>query len=105
MRSLPGRGKTGLDEHLKFVKDIRSKAQNMVEPVEELKEKSPRKGDGRSSEEDQKKASHSVFKKPQRFDECRICGTLETEGGIDLYDDHISEDVTGRARPIFFNRF
>ena len=95
MRSFAGRGKTGLEEHIKYVKDIRSKAQNMVEPVHEVKEKVVRKSDSKAGDDEQRKASHNIFKKPRRFEDCRICGTLETEGGTDLYDDHISDDITG----------
>ena len=44
-----------------------------------------------------KKTSHNIFKKTNKFEDCRICCTLETDGdGVTgLYEDHLSDEVTG----------
>ena len=78
------------------MKDLRVKAQSMVDPGE-MKEKFSRRGESSSSTGDGRiKSSHNLFKKPRKFDECRICAVLETEGvDNDLYEDHISDDVVG----------
>ena len=95
MRCLKGRGKIGLEEHVKYVKEYRAKAQNMIEPSD-TKEKSNRRGDSKHIDSDSSsKASHNVFKSPRRFDDCRVCGVLETEGETGLYENHISETVVG----------
>ena len=70
LRSLTGRGKVGLEEHVQFVKDLRMKAQSMVDPGE-MKEKFSRRGESGSSTGDSRiKSSHNLFKKPRKFDEC-----------------------------------
>ena len=94
MRCLKGRGKTGLEEHINYVKEYRVKAQNMIEPAE--LNKSGRKGDSKITDSGSSpKSSLNMFKSPRRFDECRICVTLETEGETGLYIDHISDSVIG----------
>ena len=42
-----------------------------------------------------KTQTHATFKKPQRYDDCRICGALETEGESGLYEGHLSTWPTG----------
>ena len=42
MRALKGKGKVGLEEHIKYIKEYRVKAHSMVDP-EDIKEKSNRK--------------------------------------------------------------
>ena len=96
MRALSGRGKVGLEEHVKYVKEFRIKAQSMVEPTESKDKSINRKNDSRSSNGDvSSKTSHSMFKNPRRNDNCRICGVLETQGDSGLYEDHISESIIG----------
>ena len=78
MRNMSGRGKAGLEEHLTFVKDLRTKAQNMTDPGQEVKERSPKK----FVKEGSNKNTHSLFKKPKRFDDSRVqtstkCGIQE----------------------------
>ena len=98
MRALSGRGKLGLEQHINYIKEFRIKAQSMIEPAES-KDKSGKKVESRTSNGDSSsKMSHSMFKTPRRYDECRICGTLETLGESGLYVDHISESVIGCPR-------
>ena len=93
MRALKGKGKVGLEEHIKYVKDNRVKAQSMVKP-EDIEDKSAwRKEQKRSDSYSTRKSIHAMFKSPRRLDDCRICGTLETMGETDLYVDHISKSV------------
>ena len=95
MRCLTGRGKLGLQEHITYVKEFRAKAQNMIDPAD-VKEKSARKNDSRNIDTDSStKSSHSMFKSPRRYDNCRVCGVLETEGESGLYVDHLSESIIG----------
>ena len=95
MRSSSKRGKAGLEEHLEFIKDLRAKAQTMVDSVNISKDRSSR-GDDEQIEKDPKKSSgHSIFKQPRRVPDCRICVVLEVDGGTDLYENHISESVVG----------
>ena len=91
MRKSTKWGKEGLEEHLQFVKEFRASAQTMVEP--EVKDK-PRRVENKS-EEVVKKISNNIFKKPKKFEECRICVTLETDGATGLFEDHLSDEVTG----------
>ena len=97
MRSLTSRGKAGLSEHLQFITKIRSDAQTMVDIAgssEARADKDPDKKGGKVATE--KGSPGSVnFGKPQRLDNCRVCGQLEAAGYKNLYDNHTSNFVTG----------
>ena len=74
MRALMGKGKVGLEEHIKYVKDYRVKAQSMVQP-EDIEDKSARRKEQKRSDSDStRKSTHAMFKSPRRLDDCRICG-------------------------------
>ena len=75
MRSSTKRGKEGLEDHLKFVKDFRAKAQTMVEPSQDVKDR-PKRVENKN-EDLNKKTSHNIFKKPKKFEDCRICYTRD----------------------------
>ena len=94
MRALDGRGKLGLEQHIRYIKEFRVKAQSMIDPVE-IKDKSNKRTDSKSLDSDSSKSTHSMFKNPRRYDDCRICGSLETQGDSDLYVNHISESIIG----------
>ena len=93
MRNSNKRGKEGLEEHLKFVKDFRAKAQTMVEPNLDVMVE-PKRIENQS-EDTTKRSFHHIFKKPRRFEDCRVCSTLDEEGIAGLFEDHLSDDVTG----------
>ena len=93
MRRFNTRGKEGLEEHLKFVKDFRAKAQTMVEPNQDMMV-IPKRIENQC-EDTTKRSFHHIFKKPKRFEDCRVCSTLDEEGIAGLFEDHLSDDVTG----------
>ena len=95
MTALEGKGKVGLREHIKYVKDYRIRAQSMVQPEDNEDKSARRKKQKRSDSDSTHISSHAMFKSPRRFDDCRICGTLETMGDSGLYVHHISESVIG----------
>ena len=99
MRSLPGRGKAGLLEHLKFITKLRVDAQTMVDPGGATETKLESRGDqdkkaGRTGG-DRTVPGHVNFAKPKKFEECRVCGQLEDGGKSNLFDNHTSDFVTG----------
>ena len=74
MTALEGKGKVGLREHIKYVKDYRIRAQSMVQP-EDIKVKSSQRNDRKKSDGDScSKSTHAMFKSPRCLDDCRICG-------------------------------
>ena len=95
MRSCTMRGRAGLEEHLKQIKDLRAKSQTMVDSVSDSKERPSRRDEEIAEKEPKKNLGHSVFKQPKRVSNCRICVVLESDGAADLYDNHISDSVTG----------
>ena len=40
-------------------------------------------------------SGHITFPKPQNFPDCRICKVLETQGGTNLFEKHVSDYATG----------
>ena len=96
MRNLTGRGKSGLLEHVDLIAKIRANAQSMVDPVGV--------SDVKQEKKDQKVPHKSIsdkspglvnFSKTKKFEECRICVVLETEGKTELFVNHGSNFVTG----------
>ena len=67
----------------------------MVDSINDPKDKSTRKDDENLEKDPRKSSGHTMFKHPQRVPNCRICVALETEGASDLFDNHISDVVTG----------
>ena len=99
MRALISRGKAGLEEHLKFIKQFRTDSQTMVDTVGDSREKQSGKDD--TTDKQPRKStggqghSHSFFKNPKRLPNCRICTVLEHDKVGGLYDNHISDTVEG----------
>ena len=96
MRSLSGRGKDGLLEHLKFISQLRAEAQTMVDPGNDVK--SDKVEPNRSTKSSAEKSIPGVtnFTKLKKFEECRVCGQLEAEGvTVGLYENHASNFTTG----------
>ena len=95
MRSFTARGKAGLEEHLEFIKELRSKSQTMVDAVSDPKERPGRRDDDGTEREPKKNTGHNMFKQPKRISNCRICKVLESDGSTGLFNNHISENVMG----------
>ena len=95
MRSIQKRGRAGLKEHLDFIKDIRAKAQAMVDTVSDSKDRPNRRDDEHVERDPKKGYGHNIFKQQRRVSDCRICVALETDGGTELFKNHISEGVIG----------
>ena len=94
MRSLPSRGKAGLLEHLQFITKIRADAQAMVDPSDTKADTKP-EIDKKSGKGDKSAPGLVNYGKVRRFEDCRVCGQLEVDGGTNLYDNHSSNFVTG----------
>ena len=105
MRSFTGRGRKGLLEHLQHIVKVRTDAQTMVDPASDAKPVKDRdfgsssgKRPGRSDQYE-KNPGIVNFAKAKRYEECRVCGGLETDGKTTgLYDNHSSNLVTGCPR-------
>ena len=95
MRFLQKRGRAGLEEHLDYIKEIRGKAQAMVDTASDPRDKPSRRDDEHVERDSKKGSGHSIFKQPRRVSDCRICMALETVGSTELFENHISEGVTG----------
>ena len=100
LRSLTGRGRKGLVEHLEHIVKIRTDAQTMVDPAgvkpAATADKDPDNGKkyGKSGQPE-KTAGLVNFANAKRFEECRVCGMLEADGKTGVYDNHTSNFVTG----------
>ena len=68
-----------------------------AEIADRLKPDSGAKSSGSGGGSSGSPRSHAVinFSQPQRYEDCRICQVLETEGEEDLYDAHLSTWPTG----------
>ena len=66
MRFLQKRGRAGLEEHLDFIKDIRAKAQAMVDTVSDPKDRPNRREDEHVERDPKKGSGHNIFKQPRR---------------------------------------
>ena len=99
LTSLPGRRRQKLAKIKDQLKTYRSNAQILDKERKVEGGSKPagawRKGQGygggHSSGGGQKsQTAHPTFAKPGRFDSCRVCGVLETQGKADLYEGHFS---------------
>ena len=100
LRSLTGRGKLGLTEHLQFVVKFREKAQTMIDPADIAANPAPPKSPKPDRERGGSNSGSGQvnFGKPKRYEECRVCGQLECQGGTTgtgLYENHTGIYVTG----------
>ena len=93
MRAIATRGRAGLEDHLKFIKDIRSKSQMMVDTSGT--DRSNKRDDENTEKEPRKSTSHNMFKQPRKVSDCRVCKVLNEDGVDGVFDDHISEEITG----------
>ena len=96
MRSIVSRGRKGLEEHLKFIKQFRSDCQKMVDSTGDSRDR-PKKDESHFEKDSRKSPNqtHSFFKHPKKLLSCRICVSLEIDGVPDLYENHISESIIG----------
>ena len=101
MRSLTGRGRKGLLDHLQHIVKIRPDAQTMVDPPAPAAKVPASERDHGSGRKHGKGDSEKVpglvnFATAKKYEECRVCGMLEADGKTGgLYDNHSSNFVTG----------